>query len=130
MAGQESLTENNLTALGWQGDELVRSWVGAVAPSLADKTASFVFGEVYALQQLPSRYREVLIACVVAATGSFPEGAVQHLQLALKEGLAPQELDEAFTLLAAYAGFPCAIAAARELQARLQQTEAAGSATA
>lgn len=106
----------NLEEIGWAGDELVRSWVGGVAPTVADKAASFVFGEIYAMKQLPTRYRELLIAGIIAATGGLPDGAVQHLGVAVSEGVTAGEVDEMFALLAAYAGFPKAIAAAREFQ--------------
>jgi len=111
----------NLAALGWQGEDLVRGWVGQVAPTLANKTGSFVFGELYSLKTLPPRYRELLIAMTVAASGAFPQGAVEHFKLAMQEGLSAGELDEGFALLAAYAGFPTAIAAARALQAELKE---------
>ncbi len=110
----------NLGELGWQGEDLVRSWVGLVAPTLADKAGSFVFGDLYSLKQLPLAYRELLIACMVAAGGGFPQGAVEHFKLALGQGLRLEELDEAFALLAAYAGFPTAIATAQALQGAME----------
>lgn len=112
----EGATRANLEAIGWNGDDLVRGWVGEVAPTVADKAASFIFGELYALGQLPVRYRELLIAAIVSATGGLPDGAVQHLDVAVREGVTPGEVDEMFAMLAAYAGFPRAIATAREFQ--------------
>jgi 4-carboxymuconolactone decarboxylase len=117
---------DSLDALGWRGEDLVRSWVGRVAPTLADKAGSFVFGELYSLRELPLAYRELLIACMVAAGGTFPQGAVEHFKLALGHGLGSKELDEALALLAAYAGFPCAIAAAQALQNALEDGETQG----
>ena len=107
---------DNLEALDWQADSLVRGWAGEVAPTLADKTVSFVFGEVYALQHMPARYRELVITAILAATGALPDGMVEHAELACREGATREELDELFTLVAAYSGFPRALAAARDLQ--------------
>lgn len=106
----------DLEPLDRPADSLVRGWAGEVAPTLADKTVSFVFGEVYALQHLPARYRELVITAVLAATGALPDGMVEHARLACQEGATPEELDEVFTLVAAYSGFPRALAAAREVQ--------------
>ena len=68
----------DLEPLDRPADSLVRGWAGEVAPTLADKTVSFVFGEVYALQHLPARYRELVITAVLAATGALPDGMVEH----------------------------------------------------
>lgn len=111
----------NLAALDWDGDSLVHGWVGEVAPSLAHHTRSFVFGDVYAMRQLPVRYRELIIAAILAATGGLPDGLVEHAELARKEGATDAELDEMFNLVAAYAGFPRALGAARELQRRRRE---------
>ncbi len=116
MSDEGASARANLEELGWDGERLVHSWVGGVAPTLSHKASSFVFGELYSLKQLPVRYRELLIGAMIAATGGLPDGAVQHLEVAVREGVTPGELDEMFALLAAYAGFPKAIAAARELQ--------------
>lgn len=108
----------NLEKLAWKGDSLVHGWVGEVAPTLADLTASFVFGDVYAQAQLSPRERELVITAILAATGAFPDGMAEHAELARKSGATDGQVDELFTLVAAYAGFPRAISAARELQAR------------
>jgi hypothetical protein len=34
-------TAKNLETLAWKGDSLVHGWVGEVAPTLSDLTASF-----------------------------------------------------------------------------------------
>lgn len=107
---------NNLDAIGWDGEDVVRSWIGGVAPTVADKAASFIFGELYSMKQIPTRYRELLIAGIIAATGGLPDGAVQHLKVAVHEGVTPGEIDEMFAMVAAYAGFPKALASAREYQ--------------
>ena len=112
-------TKANLQELGWDGEALVRSWIGEVAPTVADKAGSFVFGELYAMKQLPLRYRELLISAIISATGGLPDGAVQHLNVAVSEGVTPGEVDERFAMIAAYAGFPRALAAAREYQRQL-----------
>ena len=113
-----------LEALGWSGDDLVRSWVGEVAPTVADKAASFIFHELYSLQQMPVKYRELVIAAIISATGGLPDGAVQHVALARKEGATTGEVDEMFAMVAAYAGFPKAIAAARACQRQSPSVDA------
>lgn len=108
----------NLEQLDWKGDSLVHGWVGEVAPTLADLTTSFVFGEVYAQAQLSPRERELVITAILAATGAFPDGMAEHAELARKAGATDGQVDALFALVAAYAGFPRAISAARDLQAR------------
>ena len=108
--------KQNLEALEWKGDSLVDGWVGEVAPQLAAFTESFVFGDVYGMKQLSGRERELVITAILAATGAFPDGMVEHAKLAVKEGATPGRLDELFSLVAAYAGFPRALSAAREAQ--------------
>lgn len=120
-------TRENLDEIGWDGEALVRSWIGGVAPTVADKAGTFVFGELYALKQLPVRYRELLIAAIIATTGGLPDGAVQHLNVAIREGVTPGEVDEMFAMIAAYAGFPKAIATSREYQRQYGALAPAGS---
>ena len=113
----------NLKAIGWDGDSLVRSWIGEVAPTVADKAETFVFGDLYSLRHLPVRYRELLISAIVAAGGSLPDGGVEHLKVAVENGATKEEVDEMFAMLAAYAGFPKALAAARAYQQSLSAAE-------
>lgn len=115
--------KKNLEKLNWKGDSLVHGWVGEVAPTLADFTQSFVFGDVYAQAALTPKERELVITAILAATGAFPDGMAEHAELARKSGTTARELDELFTLVAAYAGFPRAISAARELQRKRQAAQ-------
>lgn len=65
---------------------------------------------------MPARYRELVIAAVVASQGGFSDGATEHLKLAKQAGASPGEIDHLFCLVAAYAGYPNALEAARAWQ--------------
>ena len=112
----------HLKEAGWSGDKLVRGWCGDVAPGLCDKTVDFVFGDVYGVSAIPPQYRELIITAIIAAGGGIEDGLVAHAELATKCGATPAELDELFTLVAAYAGFPKALGAARAVQHKRERT--------
>jgi alkylhydroperoxidase/carboxymuconolactone decarboxylase family protein YurZ len=109
------------TSLHYDGEGLIKNWVGRVAPRLAEQAVSHVYGDVYGVGDLPVRYRELAIAAIVASSGAFQDGANVHLKLAMQEGATPGEIDNLFCLVAAYAGFPHALSAARSWQRELER---------
>ena len=85
--------------------------IGDVAPKLAALTDDVLFGDVWERPGLSKRDRSLItVAALVALyrTRELPG----HLRRALANGLTEDELVEAITHLAFYAGWPCAMSAA------------------
>ena len=83
---------------------------GDVAPALADYTDTVLFGDMWKRAGLSPRDRSLItVAALVAGyrTNELPF----HLKFALENGVTREELAEAITHLAFYAGWPCANAA-------------------
>lgn len=85
-----------------------------VAPKLAELSANVLFGDVWERPGLSKRDRSlVTVAALVAAyrPGQMPF----HMKRALENGVTSEELVEAITHLAFYAGWPSAVSAAQIL---------------
>ncbi|WP_432121086.1 carboxymuconolactone decarboxylase family protein [Streptomyces sp. S1] len=96
--------------------------IGDVAPKLADLTDEVLFGDVWEREGLSPRDRSlVTVTALIALYRSEQLGF--HLKLALDNGLSEEELSEAITHLAFYAGWPNAMGAAGQLKAILADTE-------
>lgn len=86
--------------------------IGDVTPGLAQLTDDVLFGDVWERPNLSKRDRSLITVAALAAlyrTNELPA----HLRRALDNGLTRDELAEAITHLAFYAGWPCAMSAAR-----------------
>lgn len=78
-----------------------------IAPALADYTDKVLFGDVWKRPQLSPRDRSlVTVACLVSLyrINEMPF----HLKRAMENGVTRDELVEAITHLAFYAGWPAA----------------------
>jgi 4-carboxymuconolactone decarboxylase len=83
---------------------------GDFAPALVQFTDDVLFGQVWPRTELSPKDRSlVTVACLV--TNGNTEQLVYHLGLARQNGASEQELIEAITHLAFYAGWPQAMAA-------------------
>jgi 4-carboxymuconolactone decarboxylase len=85
--------------------------IGDVASKLADLTDDVLFGDIWERPGLSKRDRSLItVAALVALyrTNELPP----HLGRALDNGVSKDELIEAITHLAFYAGWPCAMSAA------------------
>jgi 4-carboxymuconolactone decarboxylase len=85
--------------------------IGDIAPKLVQLTDDVLFGDVWERPGLSKRDRSLItVAALVALyrTRELPG----HLRRALANGLTEDELVEAITHLAFYAGWPCAMSAA------------------
>ena len=94
--------------------------MGDIAPKLADLTDSVLFGDVWARPQLSRRDRSLVTVAALIAMNR-PDQLRSHLALARQNGLQEEELIEAITHLAFYAGWPNAVTAvsvAREVFAK------------
>jgi 4-carboxymuconolactone decarboxylase len=85
--------------------------VGDVAPKLAELTDGVLFGDVWARPQLGRRDRSLVTVSALIAMNR-PDQLRSHLALAKQNGLTEEELSEAITHLAFYAGWPSGMSAA------------------
>ncbi|MGZ0152915.1 carboxymuconolactone decarboxylase family protein [Kribbella sp. WER1] len=84
--------------------------LGDFAPALVGFTDDVLFGQVWKRDQLSAKERSlVTVACLV--TSGNTDQLVYHLGLAKENGNTEEELVEALTHLAFYAGWPKAMAA-------------------
>lgn len=89
--------------------------MGDLAPKLAELTDEVLFGDVWERTGLSPRDRSlVTVAALVALYRT--DQLKSHLGRALDNGLTEQELVEAITHLAFYAGWPCAVGAVGALR--------------
>ena len=84
--------------------------LGDIAPKFAELTDEVLFGDVWARPGLSQRDRSLItVAALVAMVR--PEQLRAHLARASDNGLTQEELVEAITHLAFYAGWPSAVTA-------------------
>jgi 4-carboxymuconolactone decarboxylase len=89
--------------------------MGGVAPKLVELTDDVLFGDVWKRPGLTPRDRSLIT--VAALVSLYRTDQVEsHLRRALDNGLTVEELAEAITHLAFYAGWPCAVTAAVTLR--------------
>jgi len=93
------------------GPSRAQQLVGGVAPKLAELTDNVLFGDVWARPQLAKRDRSLVTVSALVAMNR-PDQLRSHLALARENGVTEEELAEAITHLAFYAGWPSAISAA------------------
>ena len=84
--------------------------LGDIAPKLAQLTDSVLFGDVWARPGLSRRDRSLVTVSALVAMNR-PDQLRSHLALANDNGVTRDELIEAITHLAFYAGWPNAITA-------------------
>ncbi|MGQ4718044.1 carboxymuconolactone decarboxylase family protein [Streptomyces anulatus] len=92
--------------------------IGDITPKLADLTDEVLFGDIWERPGLSPRDRSlVTVTALIALYRADQLGF--HLRLAMDNGLTEEELSEAITHLAFYAGWPNAMGAAGQLKAIL-----------
>ncbi|MDT0615933.1 carboxymuconolactone decarboxylase family protein [Streptomyces lancefieldiae] len=84
--------------------------LSAIAPKLVEVTNEVLFGDVWERPGLSPRDRSLVTVSVLAALYRG-EQLGHHLRVALQNGLSVEELSEAITHLAFYAGWPNAMTA-------------------
>ena len=84
--------------------------MGDIAPKLAQLTDSVLFGDVWARPGLSRRDRSLVTVSALIAMNR-PDQLRSHIALAWENGVTRDELVEAITHLAFYAGWPSAITA-------------------
>ena len=83
---------------------------GDFAPALVGFTDEVLFGQVWTRTQLSPKQRSLVTVAALTAMGNTDQ-LVFHLDLAKQNGNSEEELIEAITHLAFYAGWPKAMAA-------------------
>ena len=87
--------------------------LGDFAPALVGFTDDVLFGQVWERKELSPRDRSLVTVTSLVTSGNT-EQLVFHLDLAKRNGVTEQELIEAITHLAFYAGWPKAMSAMTE----------------
>jgi 4-carboxymuconolactone decarboxylase len=94
--------------------------MGDIAPKLAQLTDSVLFGDVWARPGLSRRDRSLVTVSALIAMNR-PDQLRSHLALARENGVTREELVEAITHLAFYAGWPNAVSAVSVAREVLRQ---------
>jgi len=84
--------------------------MGSTAPKLADLTDQVLYGDIWERPQLSKRDRSLVTVSALIAMNR-PDQLRSHLALARQNGVTEEELTEAITHLAFYAGWPNAVTA-------------------
>jgi 4-carboxymuconolactone decarboxylase len=84
--------------------------IGDFAPKLVELTDRVLFGDIWERKELSKRDRSLVTVAALIALNR-PEQLRFHLGKALENGLKKEELIEAITHLAFYAGWPNAMSA-------------------
>jgi 4-carboxymuconolactone decarboxylase len=84
--------------------------IGDFAPKLAEITDEVLYGDVWERPELSKRDRSLATVAALIALNR-PDQLRSHLRIARQNGLTQEELIEAITHLAFYAGWPSAVTA-------------------
>jgi 4-carboxymuconolactone decarboxylase len=83
--------------------------------ALGSFAVDYVMGDLWSRPQLTPRDRSLVVIAVLASMGSVEElGA--HVGIGLNHGLSREEIDEVVLQVAAYAGYPMAMASSRVVE--------------
>src|SRR5215212_9701803 len=89
---------------------MLHALIGDIAPKLAELTDNVLFGDVWERPGLSKRDRSLVTVSALIAMNR-PDQLRSHLVRARENGLTQEELIEAITHLAFYAGWPSAVTA-------------------
>jgi 4-carboxymuconolactone decarboxylase len=89
--------------------------IGELAPKLVELTDEVLFGDVWERPGLSKRDRSLITVTTLVALYRTEQLGF-HLRLALQNGLSEDELAEAITHMAFYAGWPNAMTAITQLK--------------
>ena len=91
-----------------------RDAMNEFAPKFAQLNDDVLFGEVWSREeQLSPRDRSLITVSALMASGILDTSLLHHIQRAKANGVTQEEMAEALTQLAFYAGWPKAWAALR-----------------
>jgi 4-carboxymuconolactone decarboxylase len=103
-----------------EGKSVAPATLQEFAPKLAELTDQVLFGDVWERPQLSARDRSLVTVSVLAALYRTEQLGF-HLGRAIENGLTVDELVEAITHLAFYAGWPNAMTAINQLRTVAEQ---------
>ncbi|MFE3280549.1 carboxymuconolactone decarboxylase family protein [Nocardia sp. NPDC059239] len=89
--------------------------LASIAPKLVELTDEVLFGDIWERTELSPRDRSLVTVTALAALYRT-EQLDFHLKFALDNGLSKEELAEALTHLAFYAGWPTTVTALTQLK--------------
>jgi 4-carboxymuconolactone decarboxylase len=104
------MAEGTPTASAQAPQTPIQKRFGSFAPKMADLTDNVLFGDVWERPQLSKRDRSLVTVSALVALYR-PDQLRSHLARARDNGLTQEELVEAITHLAFYAGWPSAVTA-------------------
>lgn len=91
-----------------------RTILGDFAPKFAELNDDVLFGEVWSrTEKLSLRDRSLITVTALIASGMVDRSLSYHIETAKKNGVTKEEMAEAITHIAFYAGWPKAWAAFR-----------------
>jgi 4-carboxymuconolactone decarboxylase len=99
--------------------------IGDLAPKLLDLTDQVIFADIWERPELSKRDRSLITVATLMATYRTDQLPF-HLRRALENGVTREELVEAITHLAFYAGWPCAMSAIAALKTIVDEDSPAG----
>ncbi|GAA5016250.1 hypothetical protein GCM10023335_41770 [Streptomyces siamensis] len=98
-----------------ENESAAQKALGGLAPKMVELTDDVLFGDVWERPDLSPRDRSLVTVTTLAALYRTEQLGF-HLKLALDNGLSREELAEALTHLAFYAGWPSAMSALGRLK--------------
>jgi len=104
------MAEGTSTAGTQRPQTPIQKRFGSFAPKMANLTDDVLFGDVWERPQLSKRDRSLITVSALVALYR-PDQLRSHLARARDNGLTQEELIEAITHLAFYAGWPSAVSA-------------------
>jgi 4-carboxymuconolactone decarboxylase len=104
----DTTAQNNEAAHGEPSG--AQKMFGDFAPALVGFTDDVLFGQVWERPELSPRDRSLVTVACLTTSGNTDQ-LIYHLGLAKEHGVTEQELIEAITHLAFYAGWPKAMSA-------------------
>lgn len=91
-----------------------RDALGEFAPKFAELNDDVLFGQVWSREaELSPRDRSLITVTALIASGILDSSLQHHMQRAKENGITQEEMAEAITHIAFYAGWPKAWAAFR-----------------
>jgi 4-carboxymuconolactone decarboxylase len=89
---------------------LTAETLSCVAPKLAELSKEVLFDDIWKRDGLSPRERSLITLAALTALGRVQQ-LPWHIDFAQQNGLSREEIAEAFTHLAFYAGWPAAVSA-------------------
>ncbi len=104
------MTEHPVTGSDPSTESPMQKLVGDLAPTFVSLTDDVLFGQVWARPELSPRDRSLITISSLVSAGNVAQ-LEGHIPLGLANGLTQDEIVEAITHVAFYAGWPKAVSA-------------------